>query len=330
MARPPRLQFPGAIYHIVARGDGRKVIFHDGEHYQRLTQGLAAEVQRSGWEVLAYCWMPSHIHLLVRTPEPNLSRGMQHWLSGYANWYAKRNCRPGHLFQGRFKSFLVENDSYFWVLSRYIHLNPCRGNRPLAKKPDGWAHSSYLGYARRARRCPFVQYETLLDAWQGEYGATDAAEAYRRFVQAGLSGVIDDPLKSARSQWIVGTEAFLKRMAAMADGQQGRKRGVISRRMRAYLPKEILRLVAEHHRVDPADYVGFRATAPGRELAALFCRRYTGCSLAELSKTFGLSHPDSSANLIRRAQRREKSSPRFRRQIAEIEAILAPKTENQV
>ena len=77
MPRRPRLQFPGAIYHVVARGDGRRALFHDESHYARATEGLVEEVQRSAWEVLAYCWMPNHIHLLVRTPEPNLSSGMQ-------------------------------------------------------------------------------------------------------------------------------------------------------------------------------------------------------------------------------------------------------------
>ena len=122
MPRKPRVQFPGAIYHIVTRGDGRRGLFHDEDHYDRLTKGLADEVNRSRWEVLAFCWMPNHIHLLLTTPEPNLSAGMQHWLSGYANWYAKRNRRTGHLFQGRYKSFLVEDETYYWTLSRYIHL----------------------------------------------------------------------------------------------------------------------------------------------------------------------------------------------------------------
>ncbi len=86
MPRPPRLQFSGAIYHIVTRGDGRRAVFHDDGHYERFTRGLADEVKRSGWVVFAYCWMPNHIHVLLRTPEPNLGSGMQHWLSGYANW----------------------------------------------------------------------------------------------------------------------------------------------------------------------------------------------------------------------------------------------------
>jgi len=115
MPRPPRVQFPGAIYHVITRGNARRRIFHDDGHYQRFTRGLAEEVQRSGWEVIAYCWMPNHIHLLLRTPERKLPSGMQHWLSGYANWYAKRNRKRGHLLQGRYKSLLVENESYFWT-----------------------------------------------------------------------------------------------------------------------------------------------------------------------------------------------------------------------
>ncbi|TWU23010.1 Transposase IS200 like protein [Novipirellula galeiformis] len=110
MPRPPRIQFPGANYHIltrVSRGDGRRKRFHDPRHYERFTQGLQDEVQRSGWIVLTYCLMPNQIHALIQTPEPNLASGMQHWLSGYAHWYAKRNQRTGHLYQGRYKAILA-------------------------------------------------------------------------------------------------------------------------------------------------------------------------------------------------------------------------------
>jgi len=151
MPRKPRVQFSNAIYHIVTRGDGKQKLFHDDGHYQRFTEALEAEVLRSGWQVIAYCWMPNHIHALIKTPEPNLSNGMQHWLSGYANWYAKRNRRKGHLYQGRFKAFQVEDSSYFCTLSRYIHVNPCVGQKPLAEKPEAWLHSSYGNYIDRRR-----------------------------------------------------------------------------------------------------------------------------------------------------------------------------------
>ena len=234
MPRKPRVQFPGAIYHIVTRGDGRRELFHDEDHYHRLTSGLADEVKRSGWQVLAFCWMPNHIHLLLTTPEPNLSSGMQHWLSGYANWYAKRNRRTGHLFQGRYKAFLVEDASYYWTLSRYIHLNSCVGKRPLCEKPDAWKHSSYAGYARKRERLDFVDYAALLEAWTGEFGGRAAAAAYRRFVSQGLDGRLANPLNAALDEWVIGSKAFLKRMVKLAEKQDPTKQGRLTRRTQAY------------------------------------------------------------------------------------------------
>ena len=102
--------------------------------HQSFTEGLEAEVLRSQWQIISYCWIPNHIHLLFRTPQANLSNGMQHWLSGYANWYAKRNQWSGHLYQNRFKAFQVEDLSYFWPLSRYIHLSPRVGKKPLVRR----------------------------------------------------------------------------------------------------------------------------------------------------------------------------------------------------
>src|SRR5271166_2699933 len=135
MARPLRNEFPGAIYHVMSRGNVRQTVFRDDSDYQRLIKGLGTVVGRLGWDLLCFVLMPNHFHLLVRTPRPNLSRGMQHLTSGYANWCSRRHRRPGHTFQGRFKSELIEDESYFWTVSRYIHLNPVRGKRPLADHP---------------------------------------------------------------------------------------------------------------------------------------------------------------------------------------------------
>ena len=97
MARPLRIEFAGAIYHLMSRGNAGQVIFSDDADRQRLVDGLKQAVVRCGWELFGVVWMPNHIHLFLRTPRPNLSRGMQRFLSGYANWYAKRHRRPGHL-----------------------------------------------------------------------------------------------------------------------------------------------------------------------------------------------------------------------------------------
>ena len=173
MARPLRIEFPGAIYHVMSRGNVRQTVFRDDSDYQRLIKGLETVVGRLGWDLLCFVLMPNHFHLLVRTPRPNLSRGMQHLTSGYANWCSRRHRRPGHTFQGRFKSELIEDESYFWTVSRYIHLNPVRGKRPLADHPRDWPWSSYPGYDRRRRRVGWVAYEALHSAWRGESGGND-------------------------------------------------------------------------------------------------------------------------------------------------------------
>ena len=149
MARPLRIQYAGAIYHVMARGNGRQLLFHEDRDYQRMLDGLEKTVGRTGWEVFSFVWMPNHIHLFFRTPQPNLSKGMQYLLSGYANWYAKRHRRTGHLFQGRFKGELIEDDSYFWNVSRYIHLNPVRGKRPLVEHPADWQWSSFHRWVQK-------------------------------------------------------------------------------------------------------------------------------------------------------------------------------------
>ncbi len=328
MARQLRVQFPGAIYHVVTRGDERRRIFHDDGHYDRFTRGLKDEVTRSGWKVLSYCWMPNHIHLLVQTPEPNLARGMQHWLSGYANWYSQRNRRVGHLFQGRYKAFLVEDAGYFWSLSRYIHLNPCHGTQPLSQAPDGWAHSSYPGYARKLSRVDWIEYDELHTYWCAQHGGKDPASAYRQYVKSGL-GVAENPLTEALSGWVLGSDSFLKKAIALAHSDDDKMRQRTTRRLKAVTAEQIISETAAYFGVAPAEYVGFRSTASGRDIAALLCRRWTGESLSILSQQFGLAHPDSSSNLIRRARSRMEKSKQYCQAIADIEYNLDLKTENQ-
>ncbi|TWU25330.1 chromosomal replication initiation protein [Novipirellula galeiformis] len=327
MARQLRVQFPGAIYHIVTRGDGRRPLFHDDGHYDRMTKGLKEEVTRSGWKILAFCWMPNHIHLLLQTPEPNLARGMQHWLSGFANWYAKRNRRVGHLFQGRYKAFLVEDAGYFWSLSRYIHLNPCSGTRPLAITPDAWEHSSYGGYARKTSRVDWIVYDELHQYWVAANGGKDPARAYRQYVSDGLE-LPENPLSQALSGWVLGSEAFLKKAITMAQSSDTLKRQRTTRRLKAVTCEEIMKATGAYYDVNEADYIGFRSAAAGRDIAALLCHRWTGEPLSKLSERFGLSHPDSASNLVRRAKKRETESKSYRKAIQEIEYNLDLETEN--
>ena len=110
-------------------------IFGDDADRRKRLEYLEDSVVRCGWELFSFVLMPNHFHLFFPTPRPNLSRGMQRILSSYANTFARRHRRPGHLFQGRLKGELIEDESYFWNVSRYLHLNPLRGKRPLVQHP---------------------------------------------------------------------------------------------------------------------------------------------------------------------------------------------------
>ena len=188
MPRRLRIEFEGAIYHVMARGNARQKIVRDDVDRRRLIDGLEHTVTRRGWELLSYVVMDNHLHLLLKTPRPNLSAGMQGFLSGYALWAGRRRQRSGHLFQGRYRAEMIEDESYYWAVSRYIHLNPVRAG--LVSRPEQWEWSSYPGYRYRAqrRRQPWVAHDALLAARQSDHGGKDAASAYVRFVEAGLGG----------------------------------------------------------------------------------------------------------------------------------------------
>ena len=199
----------------MSRGNARQTVFRDDSDYQRLSKGLETVVGRLGWDLLCFVLMPNHFHLLVRTPRPNLSRGMQHLTSGYANWCSRRHRRPGHTFQGRFKSELIEDESYFWTVSRYIHLNPVRGKRPLADHPRDWPWSSYPGYDRRRRRVGWVAYEALHSAWRGESGGNDPEGGLPAVRRAGTGEGSGKPL-SVRGAWLAAGQRDVHRADAIA------------------------------------------------------------------------------------------------------------------
>ena len=126
MARPLRIEFAGALYHVTSRGDRREDIYLDDGDRQLFLEVLEAVCERFNWEVHAYCLMSNHYHLLVETPDGNLSRGMRHLNGVYTQRFNRRHKKVGHVFQGRYKAILVQKENYLLELSRYIVLNPVR------------------------------------------------------------------------------------------------------------------------------------------------------------------------------------------------------------
>ncbi len=216
MPRPPRIDFPDAVYHVTSRGNGRADIFHSDEDRQRFLAQLAHHVRLCAIDLFAFVLMENHIHVLCRTPRANLSRFMQRLLSSFALYSRYKHRRPGHLFQGRFKAKLVEDEVYLLAVTRYIHLNPvkiaaCRrmSGQQRLERLEAYPWSSYGGYAAANKALEFVNYDVLK-----EYGRDMAVARrhYRAYVEACLMEN-DAPLLEAMaaSRYAIGGAAFIDR-----------------------------------------------------------------------------------------------------------------------
>jgi len=231
----------------MARGNARQKIVRDDADRRRLIDGLEQSVVRHGWDLLCYVVMGNHLHLMVKTPRPNLGAGMQSFLSGYAIWAGRRWRRLGHLFQGRYRAEMIEDESYYWTVSRYNHLNPVRAG--LVKRPEQWEWSSYPGYRNARRAQAWVAYDELLAAWQGDQGGRDARLAYARFVERGLDDPPTSPFGDAFGGWVLGSERFLARLRSLASSIQSHPPVAEARQLSGLEPKRIFAAVASFYGV---------------------------------------------------------------------------------
>jgi len=168
MARPLRIEFADALYHVTARGNLAGRIFEDDEDRRELLGILDAVVQRFNWACHAYCLMRNHYHLLIQTPEANLSRGMRQLNGVYTQKYNRRHDTPGHVFQGRFNAVVIEKESHLLEVSRYVVLNPVRAG--MVKRPHEWRWSSYRATAGLCAGPRFLSTGWLLT----QFGAVSA------------------------------------------------------------------------------------------------------------------------------------------------------------
>lgn len=208
MARPLRIEFSGALYHVTSRGDRRADIYEDDEDRDTFLRILAEVVDRFNWICHAYCLMSNHYHLVIETPDGNLSKGMRQLNGVYTQTSNRRHGRVGHLFQGRFKGILVDGDSYLLELTRYVVLNPVRAH--MVALPEQWRWSSYRAMVGEVLSPPFLATDGLL--LQFDEQRQRARLKYREFVLDGITGTaLWDGL---RQQVYLGDAAFVERAQA--------------------------------------------------------------------------------------------------------------------
>jgi putative transposase len=211
MARPLRMDYPDTFYHILSRGNERKRIFWDEKDRLRFLDTLGRMVERFQLEVHAYVLMDNHFHLLVHTKEANLSRAIQ-WLGvSYSVWFNRKHQRNGHLFQGRFKSFLIENEHYFTSMCLYIHGNPLRAG--IVKRLSDYRWSSYQAYADKKQNVPWLTTDLILGMYEG---------SRKRFLRAQQMFFKEKPnlLEDLRHGLYLGDEAFSEECRRRIKGEE--------------------------------------------------------------------------------------------------------------
>ena len=225
MARKLRVEYAGAIYHVMNRGDRRERIFMDDADRQRFVDTLGEACAKTGWQVHAYVLMPNHFHVVVETPQPNLVAGMKWLLGTYTSRFNRRHQLFGHLFSGRYKSLIVDGSDggYLKSVGDYVHLNPARANLVAADAPlKSFAWSSWPAYLlARSKRPAWLRVDRLLGAW----GIPEDSPAGRQQLEQALEerrGAEEgEEFKPIRRGWCLGEETFREELLAKMSERIG-------------------------------------------------------------------------------------------------------------
>jgi REP element-mobilizing transposase RayT len=225
MARPLRVEFAGALYHVTARGNERRAIFRDDDDRRRLLATIQEATEEYGLRIHGYCLMPNHYHLLVETPRANLSRAIGWLQTTYTIRFNRRHRRSGHLFQGRFKAHIVDAEDYARQLLCYVHLNPVRPRDKSAIIPadrraalDQWRWSSHPAYLGRAPAPAW-----LCTDWLAFFGRTraQARRNYQTLIGNAFGKPVESPWEQLRGGLALGNTAFQKRIDSLLREKGG-------------------------------------------------------------------------------------------------------------
>lgn len=205
MARPLRIEYPNAVYHVTSRGNARNKIFLGDQDRENFLFVLDAVVKRYNWLCHAYCLMDNHYHLMIETPDANLSRGMRQLNGVYTQKYNWWHSKTGHIFQGRYKSILIDKENYLLELCRYVVLNPVRAT--MVEKPEEWKWSSYGATAGLKTVPNYLTGDWILGLFSNN--KAEAQKRYRKFVREGIH--TGSPWDDLQGQILLGEEGFIEK-----------------------------------------------------------------------------------------------------------------------
>ncbi|OGP98741.1 MAG: hypothetical protein A2026_22190 [Deltaproteobacteria bacterium RBG_19FT_COMBO_46_12] len=305
MARPLRIQFENAYYHVTCRGNSGQEIFSNDVDRLAFLELLERSHDIYQTEILAYVLMSNHIHLFVKTPLGNLQEFMRHFNISYTSYYNWKHARRGHLYQGRYKAFLVDADQYLQEVSRYIHLNPIRvknrspmnlGEKEAYLREYRW--SSYGGYLSRGGRRGFLEVGEVLAYFGGDNPG--GRRKYESFVMEGISGKMSSPLEKGRGHGIIGASEFIEKIRGqyIRFGVGSREIPAVKKILAQVEPERIIREICEAFKVKREEVLekGYKGVARGILMEMLY--RYGGMKQREIGEWMGVDY--SSVSVMRK------------------------------
>ena len=307
MARRPRLFAAGVLYHVIVRGNQRQKTFTAESDYQAYIERLARYRKKYDYVLHAYCLMPNHVHLLVESSEQPLAKFMQGLQQSYSQYFNLRHRKTGHVFEGRYKAILCQKDQYLLQLIRYIHLNPVRAG--MVRSPERYRYSGDHVYLQ-GKATETIDPATVLSMLGGK-------QAYRRFVQDGLSEGHKEEYYAVEDQRFLGAEGFGARLLKKEPGLSGKKR---TRRSIETVARELAKLLKIDVQALCSPDRGW-AISKARTIAAYVLVRRLGYRLSDVAAYFGRDMA-TLATLLARLSDRVQANDTARREIERLNEIV--------
>lgn len=318
MGRPLRIEYPGAVYHITSRGNERQTIYRDKKDKVRFLKIIADTSIKFQIVVYAYVLMDNHFHLLLETPQGNLSQVMQKINVSYTNGFNARYKRSGHLFQGRYQAIIVDKDSYLMELSRYIHLNPIRAG--IVEKVEDYPWSSYADYLDPKKAVKWLETKWVLE--QFSKTLLNACKMYKQFVDEGVNR--SSPFKEAYLGVVLGSAPFVERMKSKLDGMASDKEIPTLRRCQAELTlARIDQVVSDFYEIT-LDLLHRRSKEGNwyQQVAVYFAKSLTHLKNSEIGDHYGGRHYSTVTKIMVRMSEKIKENQKIRQEVKKIEELL--------
>lgn len=319
MARPPRIEYEGAVYHVTARGNERRQIFFMEDDYEKFIYYLVETKKKYNINIHCYTLMRNHYHLIIETPEANLSKAMHYINSSYAGYINIKRRRSGHLLQGRYKSIIVDEDNYLLELSRYIHLNPVRAG--MVQKPEDYLYSSYSAYIKNKRESVLTK-KLVLGLMTSRNG--NARKEYRIFVESAIGREPDSLLENVYGGTILGDPIFIKEVLRRIKEDYYTKEEVSNKKalMAASGIEEIVASVADYYNMERDELMKSKSSVQ-RKIAIYLMKERTGSRNGEIGEYFEGLSGSAVRKVYQRFKNDMKANRKLRRHVIKIESNMS-------